>query len=46
MTIVFLALYLVAMVLTFFLKMPEEQSGPGTPDPAAAPDKSSAPTPA
>ncbi|MER7411714.1 MULTISPECIES: MFS transporter [Streptomyces] len=31
-TIVFLALYLVALVLTFFLKMPEEKSGPGAPD--------------
>ncbi|MFG3252040.1 MFS transporter [Streptomyces sp. NPDC048172] len=31
-TIVFLALYLVAMVLTFFLKLPEERGGPAPED--------------
>ncbi|MBQ0866698.1 MFS transporter [Streptomyces smyrnaeus] len=45
-TIVFLVLYLVAMVLTFFLKMPEEQGGSGSPVAASPPGKSSAPTPA
>ncbi|MBO8194479.1 MFS transporter [Streptomyces oryzae] len=45
-TIVFLVLYLVAMVLTFFLKMPEEQGGSGSPAAASPSDKSSAPAPA
>jgi len=45
-TIVFLVLYLVAMVLTFFLKMPEEQGGSGSPVAASPSDKSSAPAPA
>ncbi|MFF8283922.1 MFS transporter [Streptomyces albus] len=44
-TIVFLALYLVAMVLTFFLKMPEEQGSSGKAAPTAT-DTSTAPTPA
>ncbi|NSC23256.1 MFS transporter [Streptomyces albus subsp. chlorinus] len=42
-TIVFLALYLVAMVLTFFLKMPEEQGAPTPAAPAPA-EKGSAPS--
>lgn len=44
-TIVFLALYLVAMVLTFFLKLPDETDGPASGKDAGAPAKTAATEP-